>query len=88
MQFCNLDDLGLGTLTYSNTSYAFFNLTIGSFWLSSVNLRVYFGRFGKLGFHYIGTFFYILINLGRFSNFEQFKSIGFLQFWLTSIHFG
>ena len=31
MQFCNLDDLGLGTLTYSNTSYAFFNLPIGSF---------------------------------------------------------
>ena len=88
MQFCNLDDLGLGTLTYSNTSYAFFNLPIGSSWLISVNLRVYFGRFGKLGFHYIGTFFYILINLGRFTNFEQFKSIGFLQFWLTSIHFG
>ena len=88
MQFCNLDDLGLGTLTYSNTSYAFFNLPIGSFWLISVNLIVYFGRFGKLGFHYIGTFFYILINLGQFINFEQFKSIGFPQFWLTSIHFG
>ena len=43
MQFCNLDYLGLGTLTYSNTSYAFFNLPIGSFWLISVNLRVYFG---------------------------------------------
>ena len=88
MQFCNLDGLGLGTLTYSNTSYAFFILPIGSFWLISVNLRVYFGRFGKLGFHYIVTFFYILINLRRFSNFEQFKSIGFPQVWLTSIPFG
>ena len=69
MQFCNLDDLELGTLTYSYTSYAFFNLAIGSFWLISVNLRVYFGRFGKLGFHYIGAFFYILINLGHFDSF-------------------
>ena len=56
MPFCNLDDLGLCTLTYSNTSYAYFNLPIGSFWLISVNLRVYFGRFGKLGFRYIGAF--------------------------------
>ena len=88
MHFCNLDNLGLGPLTYSNTSYAFFNLPIGSFWLISVNLRVCFGRLGKLGFHYIGTLFYILISLGLFSNFEQFKSIVFLQFWLTSIHFG
>ena len=80
MQFCNLDDLGLNTLTYSNTSYAFFNLPIGSFWLISVNFRVHFGRFGQLGSRYIGPFFYILINLGRFSNFEQFKSIGFPQF--------
>ena len=88
MQFCNLDDLGLGTLTYSNTSYAFFNLPIGSYFLISVNFRVHFGRFGQLGSRYIGRFFYILINLGRFSNFEQFKSIGFPQFWLTSIHFG
>ena len=88
MQFCNLDDLGLSTLTYSNTSYVSFNLPIGSFWSISVNFRVQFGRFGQLGSHYIGPFFYILINLGRFNNFEQFKSIGFLQFWLTSFHFG
>ena len=88
MQFCNLDDLRLGTLTYSNTSYAFFNIPIASFWLISVNLRVYFRQFSKLGFHYISTFFYILINLGRYSNFEQFKTIGLPQFWLTSIHFG
>ena len=88
MQFCNLDDLGRGTLTYSNTPYVSFNLLIGSFWLISVNLRVHFGQLGKLGSRYIGPLFYILINLGRFSNFEQFKSIGFPQFWLTSIHFG
>ena len=81
MQFCNLDDLGLGILTYSNTSYAFFNLPIGSFWLISVNFRVHFGRFGQLGSRYFGPLFYISINLGRFSNFEQFKPIGFLQFW-------
>ena len=88
MQFFNLDDLGLGTLTYSNTSYAFFNLPIGSFWLISVNFRIHFGRLGQPGSRYIGPFFYILINLGRFSNFEQFKLIGFRQFWFTSIHFG
>ena len=69
MQFCNLDDLGLSTLTYSNTSYVCFNLPIGSFRLISVNFRVHFGRFGQLGSRYIGPFFYILINLGRFNNF-------------------
>ena len=69
MQFCNLDDLGLSTLTYSNTSYVSFNLPIGSFRLISVNFRVHFGRFGQLGSRYIGPFFYILINLGRFYNF-------------------
>ena len=54
MQFCNLDDLGLGTLTYSNISYVSFNRPIGSFWLISVNFRVHFGRFGQLGSRYIG----------------------------------
>ena len=73
MQFCNLDDLGLSTLTYSNTSYVSFNLPIRSFWSISVNFRVHFGRFGQLCSRYIGQFFYILINVGRFNNFEQFK---------------
>ena len=80
MQFCNLDDLGLSTLTYSNTSYVSFNLRFCSFWSISVNFRVHFGRFGQLGSCYIGPFFYTLINLGRFNNFEKFKSIGFQQF--------
>ena len=80
MQFCNLDDLGLSTLSYSNTSYVSFNLLFRSVWSISVNFRVHFGRFGQLGSHYIGPFFYILINLGRFNNFEKFKSIGFPQF--------
>ena len=62
MQFCNLDDLGLSTLTYSNTSYVSFNLHFRSFWSTSVNFRVHFGRFGQLGSRYIGPFFYILIN--------------------------
>ena len=88
IQFCNLDDLGLSTLTYSNTCYASFNLPFRSFWSILVNFRVYFGRFGQLGSRYIGPFFYILINLGRFNNFEKFKSIGFPQFRLTSFHFG
>ena len=73
MQFCNLDDLGLSTLTYSNTSYVSFNLPIRSFWSISVNFRVHFGRFRQLCSRYIGQFFYILINVGRFNNFEQFK---------------
>ena len=80
MQFCNLDDLGLSTLTYSNTSYVSFNLPFRSFWSISVNFRVHFGRFGQLGSRYIGPFFYIVINLGQFNNFEKFKSIGFPQF--------
>ena len=88
MQFCNLDDLGLSTITYSNTSYVSFYLLIGTFWSISVDFRFHFGRFGQLGSRYIGPFSYILINLGRFNNFEQFKSIGFPQYWLTSFHFG
>ena len=80
MQSCNLDDLGLSTLTYSNTSYVSFNLPFRSLWSISVNFRVQFGRFGQLGSRYIGPFFYILINLGRFNNFEKFKSIRFPQF--------
>ena len=80
MQFCNLDDLGLSTLTYSDTSYVSLNLPFRSFWSISVNFRVHFGRFGQLGSRYIGSFFYILINLGRFNNFEKFKSIGFPEF--------
>ena len=65
IQFCNLDDLGLSTLTYSNTSYVSFLciLPFHSFWSISVNFRVHFGRFGQLGSRYIGPFFYILINL-------------------------
>ena len=59
MQFCNLDDLGLSTLTYSNTSYVSFNLPMGSFWSISVNFRVHFGRFGQLGSHYILVHFSI-----------------------------
>ena len=62
MQFCNLDDFGLSTLTYSNTSYVSFNLPFHSFWSISVNFRVHFGRFGQLGSRYIGPFIYILIN--------------------------
>ena len=62
MQFCNLDDLGLSILTYSNTSYVSFNLPFHSFWSISVNFRVHFGRFGQLGSPYIGKFFYILVN--------------------------
>ena len=62
MQFCNLDDLGLSTLTYSNTSYVSFNLPFHSFWSISVNFRVHFGRFGQLGSRYIELFFYILLN--------------------------
>ena len=62
MQFCNLDDLGMSTLTYSNTSHVSFNLPFHSFWSISVNFRVHFGRFGQLGSHYIGSFFYISIN--------------------------
>ena len=62
MQFCNLDDLGLSTLTYSNTFYVSFSLLYRSFWSISIDLRVHFGRFGQLGSHYIGPFFYILIN--------------------------
>ena len=62
MQFCNLDGLGLSTLTYSNTSYVSFDLPFPSFWSSSVNFRVHFGRFGQLGSRYIEPFFYILIN--------------------------
>ena len=88
MQFCNLDDLGLSTLTRSNTSYVSFNLPFRAFWSISANFRVHFGRFGQLGSRYIGPFFYILIILGRFNNFEKFKSIGFPKFRLTSFHFG
>ena len=62
MQFCNLDDLGLSTLTYSNTFYVSFNLPYRSFWSISIDFRVHFGRFGQLGSHYIGPFFYFLIN--------------------------
>ena len=80
MQSCNLDDLGLSTLTYFNTSYVSFNLPFRSLWSISVNFRVHFGRFGQLGSRYIGPFYYILINLGRFNNFEKFKSIRFPQF--------
>ena len=88
MQFCNLDDLGLSTLTYSNTSYVSFNLPFRSFWSISVNFRNHFGRFGQLGSRYIGPFFYISINLGQFNNFEKFKSIGFPQLRSTSFYFG
>ena len=87
-QFCNLDDLGLSSLTYSNTSYGSFNVPFRSFWSISVNFRVHFGRFGQLCSRYIGPFFYILINLGRFNNSEKFRSVGFLQFLLTLTHFG
>ena len=62
MKFCNLDDLGLSTLTYSNTSYVSFNFPFHSFWSISVNFRVPFGRFGQLGSRYIGPFFYILLH--------------------------
>ena len=59
-----------------------------SFWSISVNFRLDFGQFVQLGYHYIGPFFYILINLGRFNAFEKFKSIEFPQFRLTLFHFG
>ena len=62
MQFCNWDDLGPSTLTYSNTSYVSLNLPFHSFWSISIDFRVHFGRFGQLGSSYIGPFFYILIN--------------------------
>ena len=88
MQFCNLDDLGLSTLTYSNTSYVSFNLQYRSFWSISIDFRVHFGRFAQLGSCYIGPFSYILINLGRFNAFEKFKSIEFPQFRLTLFNFG
>ena len=77
MQFCNLDDLGLSTLTYSNTSYVSFNFPF-----------VHFVQFGQLDYRYIGPFFYILINLGRFNAFEKFKSIELPQFRLTLFHSG
>ena len=87
MQFCNLDELGLSTLTYSNTSYVSFNLPFHSFWSISVNFRVHFGRFGQLGSCYIGLFLYILINKGQFNNFEKFWVsailINFVSFWLV-----
>ena len=41
IQFCNLDDLGLSTSTYSNTSYVSFNLPFRPFWSISVNFRVH-----------------------------------------------
>ena len=82
MQFCNLDDLGLSTLTYSNTCYVYFNFP--SFILVS------FSKFQSSFWSIWSTrsIFHISINLGRFITFEKFKSIGFPQFWLTSFHFG
>ena len=66
MQFCNLDDLGLGTLTYFNTPWVSFILPISSFWLISVNLRVHFGGFGQLDSRYFGRFWLTVCILVHF----------------------
>ena len=100
MQFCNLDDLGLSTLTYSNTSYVSFNLPFRSFWSISVNFRIHFGRFGQLGSRYIGLYciglycinilvyiilVYIVLTSFHFGWFEVI-SLDFVPYCLISIN--